>query len=100
MTDRYLLISADCHAGGSMEQYREYLDPEYRDEYDAWRGRYSNPFRDLQSDGRTRNWDSERRVDELAADGVVAEVLFPNTVPPFFPTGAVIARPPRATNYA
>lgn len=100
MNDRYLLISADCHAGGSMEQYREYLDPAYRDEYDAWRGRYSNPFRDLQSDGRTRNWDSDRRVDELTADGVVAEVLFPNTVPPFFPTGAVIARPPSAKNYA
>jgi predicted TIM-barrel fold metal-dependent hydrolase len=98
--DRYLLISADCHAGGSMEQYREYLDPAYRDEYDVWRQRYSNPFRDLQSDGRTRNWDSDRRVDELGADGVVAEVLFPNTVPPFFPTGAVIARPPRAQNYA
>jgi predicted TIM-barrel fold metal-dependent hydrolase len=98
--DRYLLISADCHAGGSMEQYREYLDPAYRDEFDAWRQRYSNPFRDLQSDGRTRNWDSDRRVDELAGDGVVAEVLFPNTVPPFFPTGAVIARPPSAKSYA
>jgi predicted TIM-barrel fold metal-dependent hydrolase len=100
VNDHYLLISADCHAGGSMEQYREYLDPDYRDEYDAWRGRYSNPFRDLQSDSRTRNWDSDRRVDELAADGVVGEVLFPNTVPPFFPTGAVIARPPSAKNYA
>jgi predicted TIM-barrel fold metal-dependent hydrolase len=97
--DRYLLISADCHAGGSMEQYREYLDPAFRDEYDTWRQRYSNPFRDLQGDGRTRNWDSDRRVDELAADGVVAEVVFPNTVPPFFPTGAVIARPPRAKHY-
>jgi hypothetical protein len=51
--DRYLLISADCHAGGSHEQYREYLDPAYRDEFDAWRQRYSNPFRDLQADGRT-----------------------------------------------
>ncbi len=100
MSDRYLLISADCHAGGSMEQYREYLDPAFRDEYDAWRQRYSNPFRDLQSDGRTRNWDSDRRVADLAGDGVVAEVLFPNTVPPFFPTGAVIARPPSAKNYA
>lgn len=99
MDDRYLLISADCHAGGSMEQYREFLDPAFRDEYDAWRGRYSNPFRDLQSDGRTRNWDSDRRVADLAADGVAAEVLFPNTVPPFFPTGAVIARPPSAKNY-
>ena len=44
---RYVLISADTHGGGSHEQYREYLDPEYRDEFDAWRNRYKNPFRDL-----------------------------------------------------
>ena len=25
--DHYTLISADSHAGGNMEQYREYLDP-------------------------------------------------------------------------
>jgi len=31
----YLLITADSHGGGSHEQYREYLDPEYRDEFDA-----------------------------------------------------------------
>ena len=97
--DRYLLISADCHAGGSIEQYREYLDPGLRDEFDAWRGRYSNPFRDLQGGGRTRNWDDERRTRELEDDGVVGEVLFPNTVPPFFPTGAVIARPPTASQF-
>ena len=92
--ERYLLLSADCHAGASLDTYRDYLDPEWREEYDAWRGRYSNPFRDLQGGGRTRNWDGERRQHELEADGVVGEVLFPNTVPPFFPTGAVIARPP------
>jgi hypothetical protein len=40
--DRYVLVSADCHAGGSMEQYREYLAPEYHDEFDAWRGAYKN----------------------------------------------------------
>jgi len=91
---RYLLISADCHAGGSMEQYREFLEAKYVDEFDAWREKYRNPFRDLQGGGRTRNWDTERRTTELEADGVVAEVVFPNTVPPFFPTGAVIARPP------
>jgi predicted TIM-barrel fold metal-dependent hydrolase len=99
MDDRYLLISADCHAGGSLDQYREYLDPAWRDEFDAWRGKYSNPFRDLQGGGRTRNWDSERRLGELEDDGVVGEVLFPNTVPPFFPTGAVIAPPPTAKTY-
>jgi predicted TIM-barrel fold metal-dependent hydrolase len=54
----------------------------------------------LQDDGRTRNWDDERRVRELDADGVVAEVVFPNTVPPFFPTGAVIAPAPSAEDFA
>ena len=34
------------------------------------------------------------RIAELEADGQVAEVIFPNTVPPFFPTGALVARPP------
>ena len=34
------------------------------------------------------------RWEEMEADGSVAEVVFPNTVPPFFPTGAVIAGPP------
>ena len=97
--DRYLLISADCHGGGSIDQYREYLDPQYRDEFDAWRGRYRNPYRDLQGDSRTRNWDDARRWSDLEADGQVAEVLFPNTVPPFFPTGVVIARPPTDAEY-
>ena len=56
--DHYTIISADGHAGGSHAQYREYLDPAWRDEFDAWRGKYKNPFRDLQDDGRTRNWDT------------------------------------------
>jgi predicted TIM-barrel fold metal-dependent hydrolase len=93
--ERYTLISADCHAGGNMEMYREHLDPAYVDEFERWRGAYSNPFRDLQRGGRTRNWDHERRIREQESDGVVAEVVFPNTVPPFFPTGALVARPPR-----
>jgi predicted TIM-barrel fold metal-dependent hydrolase len=94
IAERYTIISADCHAGGNHETYREYLDPAWRDEFDAWRGGYKNPFRDLQGDGRTRNWDDERRIEEQEADGIVAEVTFPNTVPPFFPTGALVARPP------
>jgi predicted TIM-barrel fold metal-dependent hydrolase len=97
--DRYTLISADTHAGGNHEQYREYLDPAYRDEFDAWRDRYKNPFRDLHGKKRNQNWDDERRFSELESDGTVGEVLFPNTVPPFFPTGAVIARPPSTAEY-
>ena len=94
--DRYVVISADCHGGGSIDAYLEYLDPAFREEFDAWRGAYSNPFRDLQGNSRTRNWDSERRFADLEADGQVAEVVFPNTVPPFFPTGMLVARPPTA----
>jgi predicted TIM-barrel fold metal-dependent hydrolase len=99
MSDRYTIISADCHAGGSHEMYREYLDPEYRDDFDAWREKYRNPFRDLQDGGRVRNWDDERRIGDLEADGIVAEVVYPNTVPPFFPSFILFARPPRPDQY-
>jgi predicted TIM-barrel fold metal-dependent hydrolase len=97
---RYTLISSDCHAGGNHQQYRSYLESRYQDDFDAWRGRYKNPFRDLQDDGRSRNWDTARRDGDLDAEGVVAEVVFPNTVPPFFPTGVVIAPAPRPEELA
>ena len=45
--DHYTIISADSHAGGSHAQYREYLDPEYLDDFDAWRNKYKNPYKDL-----------------------------------------------------
>jgi predicted TIM-barrel fold metal-dependent hydrolase len=99
VTERYVLISADCHAGGNHEQYRAYLESRYHDDFDRWRAAYTNPFKDLTAGGRTRNWDDDRRVAELEEDGVVAEVLFPNTIPPFFPTGAVVARPPMPDEY-
>jgi len=97
--DRFVLISADGHAGGNHDQYRAYLEAKYLDQFDAWRQRYSNPFKDLTGGTRNRNWDDERRLSELEQDGVVAEVLFPNTIPPFFPTGAVVARPPTPDDY-
>lgn len=98
--DRYTIISADTHAGGSHAQYREYLDSEFVEEFDAWREKYRNPFKDLRDDRRERNWDSARRWREQEADGVVGEVLFPNTVPPFFPSFVLFAAPPNEENYA
>jgi predicted TIM-barrel fold metal-dependent hydrolase len=98
-TARYTMISSDCHAGANHATYREYLAKEWHDEFDAWRNRYKNPFRDLQDDGRTRNWDNERRIRELHEDGTVGEVVFPNTVPPFFPTGSTIAPAPKPEDY-
>ena len=97
--EHYTVISADTHAGGSHAQYREYLSKDYLEDFDAWRGRYKNPFKDLKDDRRARNWDSEIRWAEQEADGVVAEVIFPNTVPPFFPSFVLFAPPPRPEDY-
>jgi predicted TIM-barrel fold metal-dependent hydrolase len=96
----YTIITADSHAGGSHAEYREYLDPAWRDEFDEWRGRYKNPWKDLRdTDLRIRNWDDERRDADQLADGVVGEILFPNTVPPFYPMFVLFAGPPKPEEY-
>ena len=97
--DKYTIISADCHAGANHETYRSYLEEKYLDDFDAWRAKYKNPFRDLQDGGRVRNWDNERRLDDLHTDGQVGEVVFPNTVPPFFPSFVLLARPPKPAEF-
>ena len=99
MTERYTIISADTHAGGSHAMYREFLDPRWHDEFDAWRGKYKNPFSDLGDQRRLRNWDDDMRNAQQDADGVVGEVIFPNTVPPFFPSFVLFAPPPRPEEY-
>jgi predicted TIM-barrel fold metal-dependent hydrolase len=98
--ERYTIISADCHAGGSHAQYREYLEERYLDDFDAWRAKYKNPFKDLGDQRRLRNWDDEMRNSQQEADGIVGEVVFPNTVPPFFPSFVLFAAPPAPEDYA
>jgi predicted TIM-barrel fold metal-dependent hydrolase len=99
-TDRYTIISADTHAGANHETYRQYLDPRFHEDFDAWRGRYKNPWKDLRdTDLRVRNWDDERRDADQLSDGVVGEVLFPNTVPPFYPGFVLFAGPPKPEDY-
>jgi hypothetical protein len=39
----YIAITGDTHGGAQIDTYREYLDPELRAEFDAWRGAYRNP---------------------------------------------------------
>jgi predicted TIM-barrel fold metal-dependent hydrolase len=80
----YVAITADTHAGASLDMYREYLDPEYLTAFDEWRAAYRNPSKKHLGSKKTKNWDSAERSADLAGDGVVAEVLFPNTVPPFY----------------
>ena len=95
----YTIISADTHAGGSHAMYREYLDPKYLDDFDAWRGEHKNPFTDLDDERRYRNWDNEMRNGQQDKEGVVGEVIFPNTIPPFFPSFVLFAAPPTAEEY-
>ncbi|GAA3782109.1 amidohydrolase family protein [Streptomyces phyllanthi] len=97
--DRYTVVSADCHAGADLLDYRPYLASRYHDEFDAWAATYVNPYEDLMADTADKNWNSERRLAELEEDGIVAEVVFPNTIPPFFPSGSLIAPAPTAEEY-
>ncbi len=97
--DPYLLITADTHAGGSHEQYREYLDPGYREQFDAWRGGYKNPSQAHYGNKKKRNWDLDIRTKDQNSQGVVGEVVFPNTVPPFFNKSIVTAPPPKPEEY-
>jgi len=95
----YLLITADTHAGGSHAQYREYLDPAYREAFDEWRGGYKNPAQEHYGSKKMRNWDYEIRTTDQNSQGVVGEVVFPNTVPPFFRKSIVTAQPPKPDHY-
>lgn len=99
MSEPYLLITADTHAGGSHAQYREYLDPKYRDRFDEWRGGYRNPSQEHYARKKLRNWDLDVRSEDQNSQGVVGEVVFPNTVPPFFKKSIVTAQPPRPEDY-
>lgn len=83
---RYTVISADTHAGADLLEYKPYLPKTFHDDFDAWAKTYASPFDDLIIATAKRNWHHELRISEMDADGVAAELLLPNTVPPFFPT--------------
>lgn len=98
-TDRYTILSVDGHAGADLHAYKAYLASRWHDEFDAWADAYVNPFADLLAATAYRNWDSERRLAETESQGVVAEVLFPNTIPPFFTQSNLTALEPNADDY-
>jgi predicted TIM-barrel fold metal-dependent hydrolase len=102
--DRYLVISSDCHAGLPPEQYRDYLDPKYRDAFDvalpiqiAETQKAAEKFliADINAEWRkgredllTGAWDHDQRVKVLDGDGIAGEVIYPDGItemnmPPF-----------------
>jgi predicted TIM-barrel fold metal-dependent hydrolase len=98
--DRYTVISSDCHAGADLLDYRDYLESAYHDEFDAWAATFANPYADLIEPDADRNWNSDRRNSDLDSQGIAGEVIFPNTVPPFFPRGSLAAPAPVSTSEA
>jgi predicted TIM-barrel fold metal-dependent hydrolase len=97
---RYTVVSSDCHAGAALLEYRDYLDPGYRDDFDAWAASYVSPFNDLTRPEANRNWDDTVRDAALDEDGIAGEVVYPNTTPPFFPISGLITLIPSAEEYA
>lgn len=98
-SEPYILITADTHAGGSHAAYRECLEARYREKFDEWRGGYKNPSQEHYAVKKLRNWDLKTRTDDQNSQGVVGEVVFPNTVPPFFKKSIVTAQPPTPDEY-
>jgi hypothetical protein len=80
--EHYVILSTD-HAVASLLAYRDYLPSKRHDEFDEWVKRFENPFANPQASTAYRNWDSARRLRQLGEDGVMAEVLYPNTIPLF-----------------
>jgi predicted TIM-barrel fold metal-dependent hydrolase len=104
-TRRYVTISSDTHCGANLLDYKPYLERRYHEEFDAWAPTFSDPWKDydeLAADylvGQASflsdvNWDNPKRQKLLEEQGIVGEILFPNTVPPFFPSGLVSAPAP------
>ena len=95
----YMLITADTHASGSHAHYRDYLEEKYKSRFDEWRGGYKNPSQEHYGSKKMRNWDLAIRSDDQNSQGVVGEVVFPNTVPPFYRKSIVTAQPPKPEDY-
>jgi predicted TIM-barrel fold metal-dependent hydrolase len=111
--DRLLLVSSDCHAAARPDDYRPYLEKRHLGAYEEWLPRmrrgdvnerelFGTQFGSatvsqhfdapaVTQGGEDGYWDFSRRLRELEADGVAAEVIFPNPANvPFdaFPLGA------------
>jgi predicted TIM-barrel fold metal-dependent hydrolase len=98
-TKPYVVITADSHAGASLQTYRDYLDAAHQGLFDEWRATYRNPQPKHIGSKKHKNWDDSERLRDMDADGVVGEVIFPNTVPPFFQTSVLICGNPSPENY-
>jgi predicted TIM-barrel fold metal-dependent hydrolase len=105
--DRYILVSTDSHAGADLLDYRAYLPTRWHDDFDAWAADYQNPWEIVGGADNTQiampgvgiNWDGAARNAANDREGIAAEVLFPNTIPPFFPSFSLFGTIPEPGEY-
>ena len=91
----YVVISADSHAGLPTELYRQYLERKYWPAFDDFLAGRPQALAELRksgvsdeqfakrwfeehAEGLEGGWDAERRDKEMDADGISAEVIFPD----------------------
>jgi predicted TIM-barrel fold metal-dependent hydrolase len=80
------IISVDGHVKASRAGYRDYIQARFLEAYDEWvRGAEEAGIPDAGNlnpeYGAGAQWDSDRRLEVMEGQGVVAEVLFPNGQP-------------------
>ena len=109
--DRYLVVSSDGHAGPHAAEYREWVDPKYRDAFDAALpiqikmteeaakmflvADINEEWRSGIDAGLSGAWDHDERIRVMDGDGCAGEVIFPDGItemnmPPF---GAGLSMP-------
>ena len=104
-----ILFSTDGHCGADLWGYKPYLERRYHDEFDVWASNFHDAWAEETDQDRPANhrvgvasmmaplnWDAQMRLEYLDDQGIAAEVLFPNTAPPFYPSGALTAPGPRS----
>lgn len=86
----YVIVSSDTHAGLQVEEYREYLDPQFHTQFDDWvvqrhehrrlieevNGEYVAKWEGENEHGLKGAFDPAIRDEAMDADGVSAEIIF------------------------
>lgn len=93
--DPYIVIAADSHAGLPTERYRSYLEKKYWSAFDDFlsereamleavtklgvrNSKFAETWFDEHDEELAGSWDASRRNATLDADGVAAEVVYPD----------------------
>ena len=86
----YTIVSSDTHAGLTPEEYRPYLDPQFRAPFDEWvverhqhrvmveevNGEYVEAWESANAEGLKGAWDPAIRDKAMDADGISGEIIF------------------------